>query len=214
MFHNDKYYSTVPPSNLQYSIVQYIASSAMFTLVTSAVTRSAVRRTLSSMAAAPATLTTNDLWSATGEPLLTMSQSQHLHEMTMMPRTFREALLDQEHAVVVTTASAPHRIVHVNAAWERLCGFSKREALHQTLNILQGPDTNVNLADSIVQAVVKEHQPINRDMYLINYRKNGSPFKNHVTIAPCPLELNNGQSVELLVAVLEEVDTVPLRMAY
>ena len=85
--------------------------------------------------------------------------------------------------------------------------------------VVLGPDTNVDLADSTVRAIVDQqhHQhngSMDKDMYLINYRKNGSPFKNHVTMAPCPLELNNGHSVELLVAVLEEVQTVPLRMVH
>ena len=197
----------------------------MFSLATRTVTKAAVRRSLVVAAqqhrrTAIASLSTsmNDLWSATGEPMLLHPQQQYAH--SAVPRTFRDAMLDQEHAIVVTTAEAPHRIVHVNAAWERLCGFTKHEALHRTLSILQGPDTNVDLAESTVRAVVdqqhinKSIDNNNKDMYLINYRKNGSPFKNHVTIAPCPLELNNGHSVDLLVAVLEEVNTVPLRMVH
>ena len=194
----------------------------MFSLASKTVSKFAVRRSLVVAGTMPVrSITTitgmNDVWSATGEPLM-LHPEQQQHQATV-PRTFRDALLDQEHAIVVTTAEAPHRIVHVNAAWERLCGFTKHEALHQTLSILQGPDTNVDLADSTVRAIVdQQHQhngtSMDKDMYLINYRKNGSPFKNHVTMAPCPLELNNGHSVELLVAVLEEVQTVPLRMVH
>jgi len=185
--------------------------SLLATTCRTAVVKSAARRSLATMAS-PAM---NDLWSATGDVLPLHPNQQTAAAATTtttLPRTFKEALLDQEHAIVVTTAVHPHRIVHVNAAWERLCGFTKHEALHQTLGgLLQGPDTNTNLADATVRAVVDQHID-HKDMYLINYRKNGSPFKNHVTIAPCRLDLNNDQSVELLVGVLEEVETVPLRM--
>jgi len=177
---------------------------------TATATRAAARTTLSRRSSLAA-LATNDVWSATGEPLFPTAAAAPA--TVTPPATFRDALLDQEHAIVVTTAAAPHRIVHVNAAWEQLCGYTKQEALHQTLGgLLQGRDTNVDLADRTVAAVAS-HAATVKDMFVINYKKNGSPFKNHVTLAPCRLDLNNNDShVDLLVGVLEEVDTVPLRM--
>jgi len=149
------------------------------------------------------------VWSATGDAL---PQYQPHHEHALPPLTFADALREQDQAVVVTTATAPHRIVHVNAAWERLCGYTKQEALHQSLTqLIQGRDTNAALAERTVRAVTSHAVPI-KDMYLVNYKKNGSPFKNHVTLAPCRMEMNRDQSVELLVGVLEEVERVPLRM--
>jgi len=185
------------------------SSLALKSASASTATRAAARTLLSRRSLAA--LATNDVWSATGEPLFPATA----YTTTPPPATFRDALLlDQsEHAIVVTTAAAPHRIVHVNAAWERLCGYTKQEALHQTLaDLIQGRDTNVDLADRTVAAVAS-HAATVKDMFVINYKKNGSPFKNHVTLAPCRLDLNDNDShVDLLVGVLEEVDTVPLRM--
>jgi PAS domain S-box-containing protein len=146
-----------------------------------------------------------------------------------LPRSFREALLmdDAGHrghrrdsvvsaaaapAIVVTTAEAPHRIVHVNRAWEDLCGYSRQEVLDGTLSVLQGPKTNAELADGAVSHLLATRRPV--DMYQVNYKKSGEEFVNHVTMGPLPLS-EESPDVEFLVAVLRQVlpGQVPLRMA-
>jgi PAS domain S-box-containing protein len=151
-----------------------------------------------------------------------------------LPRTFREALLmdDAERlghrrateavaasaagaeapAIVVTTAEAPHRIVHVNRAWEDLCGYGREDVLDGTLSVLQGPKSNHALADGAVRELLATHRPV--DMYQVNYKKSGEEFVNHVTMGPLPLS-EESPDVEFLVAVLRQVSPgqVPLRMA-
>jgi PAS domain S-box-containing protein len=129
-------------------------------------------------------------------------------ESTRLPQTFAEALMEEKRAVVVTTAASPHRIVHVNAAWEGLCGYSRSEALDRTLSLIQGPDTNSQLASSTVQKVLSQQQV--HDAYLINYGKDGRRFVNHLSMGLLSLEGENN----FLVGVLEEVqaEDVPLRM--
>lgn len=123
-------------------------------------------------------------------------------------------------AVVVTTVEHPHKIVHVNAAWEKLCGYTQQEVLHQTLSVIQGRDTNIVLADATVRQVATTNntadstQPkenIVADTYIVNYKKDGSPFKNHICVSTMKLS-EDQPDVEFLVGVLEEVDTVPLRL--
>lgn len=118
-------------------------------------------------------------------------------------------------AIVVTTASAPHRIVHVNRAWEELCGYGRGEVVNgnKTLSILQGPKSNAELARSAVSRLVRTHRPV--DMYQVNYAKSGREFVNHVTMGPLTLN-EDSPDVEFLVAVLEQVEPeqVPLRMVH
>lgn len=139
----------------------------------------------------------------------------------VLPRTLAEAMTSS-HAVVVTTFEYPHRIVHVNAAWEQLCGYTQQEVHHQTLSaIVQGDQTNTALADATVRGVVQNARggasdrhaaTTTAEMYVVNYKKNGSPFTNHVRMGPMALS-DDQPEVELLVAVLaEHSGRVPLRL--
>lgn len=130
-----------------------------------------------------------------------------------IPKTFKEALLDHHKAIVVTTATAPHTILYVNKVWEQMCGYKQNEVLDKTLSCIQGKDTNVPLATSLVAKVANHEQEEPIDMYLINYKKDGSPFTNHLTVGTMALN-EQVKDVEFIVGVLEEVDRdqVPLRM--
>jgi PAS domain S-box-containing protein len=126
-----------------------------------------------------------------------------------VPTTLQQAMTSP-HPVVVTTMEAPHRIVHVNVAWEGLCGYTQAEVLGRSLSIIQGRDTNAPLTHQTVQSVLADPASI-ADMYVVNYKKNGTPFKNHVTLGTMMLSEEQAD-VKFLVGVLEEVEHVPLRM--
>lgn len=133
-------------------------------------------------------------------------------QSAQLPRTLRDALMEEHQAIIVTTASSPHRIVHVNHAWENLCGYTKQEALHQTLRLLQGPHSNLETANTVAKKLDATHEP--QECYLVNYTKSGREFINHVRAGP--LFLNENDSAPLyMVGIVEEVDreSVPLRMA-
>jgi PAS domain S-box-containing protein len=153
------------------------------------------------------------LWSqtlsfASPESDFTTSWFQSTESSPRLPQTLAEALMEEKRAVVVTTAASPHKIVHVNAAWEGLCGYSRSEALDRTLSLIQGPDTNSQLASSTVQKVLSQQQV--HDAYLVNYAKDGRRFINHLSMGLLSLEGENN----FMVGVLEEVqaEDVPLRM--
>lgn len=154
----------------------------------------------------------NQMWSQTlsfASPESDFTTSSYQATQTeRLPQTFAEALMEEKRAVVVTTAASPHKIVHVNAAWEDLCGYSRSEALHRTLSLIQGPETNAQLASNTVQKVLSQQQ--GQDAYLINYSKDGRRFTNHISMGLLSLEGENN----LMVGVLKEVrsEDVPLRM--
>lgn len=128
-----------------------------------------------------------------------------------LPRTLQEALLETQQAVVVTTAFAPHRIVFVNHAWEELCEYRQKDVLHKKLDIIQGPQSNKDLAKKVVSKVERTSEE--QDCYLINYKKSGTPFTNYLRAGPLYLS-ERDEKPEFMVGVLEEVDrsTVPIRL--
>jgi len=134
-----------------------------------------------------------------------MPSQQRPH--TELPLTFQEVLRqsDTDQALVITTAVAPHVIVHVNAAWENLCGFTKAEALHGTLSLIQGPDSSTENMKALVQQVLQTHETT--DTILVNYSKSGRSFNNHLTMGPLRLEHRNEdkEEVQFLVGLLREV---------
>jgi PAS domain-containing protein len=146
-----------------------------------------------------------------------------------LPRTLAEILLADQNvaskfrnqAIVVTTAEAPHRIVHVNAAWENLCGYTRQESLHQPLGVLlqkDGGDT-MQRARRMVQQLQATHTPT--QTILQNYTKSGRPFFNRVTIGELYLETKDAPAslspfkaaattaptevVQFLVGILQEI---------
>jgi PAS domain-containing protein len=128
---------------------------------------------------------------------------------SQQPRTLAQALLSPL-PCVVTTKTYPHTIVSVNAAWEDLCGYTLPEVHHQTLAVIQGAATNTELAHATVEKVANDASRI-QDMYVVNYKKSGQAFTNHVTLSTLTLS-EDQPDVQFLVGVLEPVHHVPLRL--
>lgn len=98
-------------------------------------------------------------------------------------------------ARVITEGLPPFSILAVNAQWEQLCGYSIDEARGLTLGILQGPDSNNSITKRIELAAERN---LASESVLINYNKNGKPFKNRLRIQP----LDDGT----LLGVLEDLN--------
>lgn len=77
--------------------------------------------------------------------------------------------------VTDTNLDGPHspRIIYVNAAWVKMTGFQRDEAIQFTPRILQGKHT-----DRAVVSALRE-KLLNRELFhgqTWNYRKSGEPF--------------------------------------
>ena len=97
------------------------------------------------------------------------------HQADDLPKTLQEALTDPR-AAVITEAVHPFSIVDVNDAWVGLCGYTREEALQQDIGkLLQGPETNHQVARTIVPQLMQEHFA---DVVLTNYTKQGQRFEN------------------------------------
>ncbi|MFM5884615.1 MAG: PAS domain-containing protein [Novosphingobium sp.] len=94
-----------------------------------------------------------------------------------------EDLIDHSHvAAVVSDPRLPDNpIIACNSAFMQLTGYSRGEILGRNCRFLRGertePEQTAMLRDAVAQrrAVMVE---------LINYRKDGTPFRNAVMIAP------------------------------
>jgi PAS domain S-box-containing protein len=89
-------------------------------------------------------------------------------------------------AVVITEAERSeggrgHRIVYVNAAFERMTGYTREEAVGHTCSMLHGPNTDREAREKIGSAL-DSWRSVRAE--IINYRKDGSEFVVELQIDP------------------------------
>jgi PAS domain S-box-containing protein len=85
-------------------------------------------------------------------------------------------------ATVVTDPRQPDNpIIAVNAAFERLTGHRATEVVGRNCRLLRGDETEKHASATLRQAVL-EGKPAMAE--LLNYRGDGSTFRNAVMIAP------------------------------
>ncbi|HEX6938724.1 MAG TPA: response regulator [Longimicrobiales bacterium] len=84
--------------------------------------------------------------------------------------------------VVITDPNAPdHPVIFANAGFLRITGYTAAEVMGRNLRLLQGPDTDPVAVEEIRQALAAR-RPC--EVVLLNYRKDGTPFWNQLTISP------------------------------
>ncbi|WP_095116103.1 PAS domain S-box protein [Pseudomonas sp. Irchel 3F3] len=76
-------------------------------------------------------------------------------------------------------------LIYVNAAFERLTGYSRDEILYQDCRFLQADDRD-QLGRARIRRALAEGRPCRE--VLRNYRKDGSAFWNELSITPVRLE--------------------------
>jgi PAS domain S-box-containing protein len=131
---------------------------------------------------------------------------ERLERQASLPQSMSAVLADAR-PIVVTSAASPFSVVEVNDAWVGLCGYSRDEALNRNLgDLLQGPDTNVQVAMKMVAQLDRENYG---EAFLTNYDKSGRKFHNFVKIGK--LSANDDGSAQFLVGVLEEIAENPVQ---
>ncbi|MDQ0840007.1 putative bifunctional diguanylate cyclase/phosphodiesterase [Sphingomonas faeni] len=102
--------------------------------------------------------------------------------VSILDQTGLAALAATSCAVLITDA-AQHDgpIVYANAAFTILSGYALEEVTGRNCRFLQGPDTDRQTCDDI-RAAIAAGTSIQRS--ILNYRKDGTPFWNDVTIDP------------------------------
>lgn len=101
----------------------------------------------------------------------------------------QEALARVSDVVLITEAEPKARpgprIVFVNAAFERMTGYTAAEVLGETPRILQGPRTDARVLQALSGALAR-WEPMR--VQVTNYRKNGVPFDVEFDVTPIPDE--------------------------
>ena len=86
------------------------------------------------------------------------------------------------HALTVVDMGVPGLpMVFVNAAWEKLTGYSRAEALGQNCRMLQGAGTEQAAVAHLVESIRERRSCV---VTLTNYTKAGLPFQHQVR-DPC-----------------------------
>ena len=84
----------------------------------------------------------------------------------------------------------------VNEPWEDLCGYKSSEAIQQSMSdLIQGPKTNREGLKEAMNKLTKEGAE-NVEVDTVNYRKDGSMFKNHLIMAPLYDDKGDGDDLE------------------
>jgi diguanylate cyclase (GGDEF)-like protein/PAS domain S-box-containing protein len=81
----------------------------------------------------------------------------------------------------VTITDSQQRVVYANEAFNLITGYLQNDILGKNMRILQGPDT-----DPAIVGQMRQNISSGREFHgqILNYRKDGSPFWNLLTINP------------------------------
>ncbi|MFW5905582.1 MAG: bacterio-opsin activator domain-containing protein [archaeon] len=95
----------------------------------------------------------------------------------------KERAMDE--APIGITISDPDQpdnpLVYINDAFERLSGYPSEEVLGRNCRFLQGDDSDPDAVGRLREGI-DEAEPVTVE--LLNYRRDGEPFWNEVTVAP------------------------------
>ena len=90
-------------------------------------------------------------------------------------------------------------LIYVNPAFERLTGYHSDDILYQDCRFLQAGDRDQAGLAAIRQAV-KDNRPCRQ--IIRNYRKDGSPFWNELSITPV---FNEGDQLTYYIGIQKDV---------
>ena len=113
-------------------------------------------------------------------------------EESGMPFTLADAMAPCDEARVVVDEDGG-TVIHVNAAWEQLCGYSAEECVGVDLKeLIECPDSEEALFKALVTAV--KQQGACAEARLTGYRKDGSEFIARLRVSPLYCERTNKRS--------------------
>ncbi len=107
------------------------------------------------------------------------STQQKLQESLATLRLRNRALGAISQGVLITDAQ--RNVTYANAAFETMSGYSAADMLGRSCTLLQGAQTDAQVVQNIHQAVTAA-RPFHGEV--LNYRKNGEPFWNDLSITP------------------------------
>ncbi|MBW4632896.1 MAG: PAS domain-containing protein [Iphinoe sp. HA4291-MV1] len=105
-----------------------------------------------------------------------------LQEAQEVLRMRDRAVTAASNGIIMTDPCQPDNpIIFCNPAFEEMTGYSQEEVLGRNCRFLQGPDTDPATIEQIHNALQQEQAC---DVVIKNYRKDGTPFWNKLSISP------------------------------
>lgn len=116
-------------------------------------------------------------------------RNEILSQLSIQSKTPLEQLLLKDRALasaaegitIADAIAADRPLIYVNQGFSRLTGYAIDETLGTNCRFLQGPETDANSIALIRDAIANEQHC---EVELLNYRKDGSSFWNHLSITP------------------------------
>ena len=112
------------------------------------------------------------------EPSRTLQDADYVEQLKLKDR----ALAATAEGVTISDPSLPDTpLIYANQGFERLTGYSSDEVIGRNCRFLQGPDTDPEAVQAIRDAL---RVGVARTVQILNYRKDGTPFWNRLSITP------------------------------
>lgn len=100
-------------------------------------------------------------------------------------RLFKRSIESSANGIVITDARQDDLpIIYVNKAFEKITGYSAREALGKNCRFLQGSDFDLSNEQGLSEIRRALKKNVDVSTVLRNYRKDGAPFWNDLYISP------------------------------
>jgi two-component system, cell cycle sensor histidine kinase and response regulator CckA len=108
-----------------------------------------------------------------------ISERKRAEEMLRLRERAIESLV--QGLCITDPARADNPIVYVNDSFLRITGYTREEAVGRNCRFLQGPNTAPEAVEQIRSAIREQRSCM---VELLNYRKDGTPFWNSLSISP------------------------------
>nr|AML78225.1 putative LOV domain-containing protein [Pellia sp. BC-2016] len=126
-----------------------------------------------------------------------LSEASDGNDARSVPRIsgdLKDALASFQQTFVVSDATRPdYPILYASAGFFEMTGYSPKEVIGRNCRFLQGPETDQEDIQRIRNALKDGKTFCGR---ILNYRKNGNPFWNLLTIAP--IKDDNGKILKYI----------------
>ena len=133
--------------------------------------------------------------------------NQLIHEpfnlaLAPQPVSAEACVRDDLSMQIFVDSHAPFKILWANKDWLSFCGFTQSDLKGQTMNIIQGPETDEAAAQELADAGRERRCG---DAVLVNYTKNFIPFRHTVHVEPL---INSYGQVRMYKASSKDVEVL------